>query len=70
MTTHVAYLPTPRRAALTRIFEEIVAGLRTWYERRAAIAELRALPDHLLADIGLERNGIPTAVDGLLKNRR
>lgn len=69
MTTHVAYLNVPRRAALTRILKEFFSGLVTWYERRAAIAELRALPDHLLTDIGLDRAAIPSAVDGLLKNR-
>jgi len=70
MTTHVAYLATPRRAPLVRVFEELAARLGTWYKRRAAIAELRKLPDHLLADIGLVRAGIPTAVDGMLSNRR
>ena len=70
MTTHVAHLASPRRVSLARIVDELTAGLRTWYERRTAIAELRALPDHLLSDIGLNRAGIPSAVDGLLKNRR
>jgi len=70
MTTHVAYLNAPRRAALVRSSGEFFTGLLTWYERRAAIAELRALPDHLLADIGLDRAGIPSAVDGMMKNRR
>ncbi len=69
MTTHVAYLNVPRRAPLARI-KDFFAGLLTWYERRTAIAELRALPDHLLTDIGLDRASIPAAVDGLLKNRR
>lgn len=70
MTTHVALLPVQRRGSLAKSIAELTSGVRTWYARRAAIAELRALPDHLLADIGLVRAGIPAAVDGLLKNRR
>lgn len=37
--------------------------------RRLAIAELQALDDRLLADIGLRRNDIERAVDGLLARR-
>jgi uncharacterized protein YjiS (DUF1127 family) len=70
MTTHVAHLPTPRRVSLAKTVEELTRGLRTWYARRVAIAELRRLPDHLLADIGLVRAGIPAAVDGILRHGR
>jgi uncharacterized protein YjiS (DUF1127 family) len=41
----------------------ILQGLR----RRRTINELSALPDHLLADIGIERDAIPSVVNGLLK---
>jgi uncharacterized protein YjiS (DUF1127 family) len=37
--------------------------------RRNAIAQLRALDDRLLADIGVMRGQIELAVDGLLKSR-
>jgi uncharacterized protein YjiS (DUF1127 family) len=38
--------------------------------RRIAIAQLRSLDDHLLADIGLTRGQIEQAVDGMLPRRR
>jgi uncharacterized protein YjiS (DUF1127 family) len=37
--------------------------------RRTAIAQLRSLDDHLLADIGLTRGQIELAVDGMLPRR-
>ena len=37
--------------------------------RRIAIAQLRSLDDHLLADIGLTRGQIELAVDGMLPRR-
>jgi uncharacterized protein YjiS (DUF1127 family) len=37
--------------------------------RRIAIAQLRSLDDHLLADIGLARGQIELAVDGMLARR-
>jgi uncharacterized protein YjiS (DUF1127 family) len=37
--------------------------------RRIAIAQLRLLDDHLLADIGLTRGQIELAVDGMLSRR-
>jgi uncharacterized protein YjiS (DUF1127 family) len=37
--------------------------------RRIAIAQLRSLDDHLLADIGLTRGQIELAVDGILPRR-
>ena len=36
---------------------------------RIAIAQLRSLDDHLLADIGLTRGQIELAVDGMLPRR-
>jgi uncharacterized protein YjiS (DUF1127 family) len=38
-------------------------------QRRIAIAQLRSLDDHLLADIGLTRGQIELAVDGMLRRR-
>lgn len=39
------------------------------HRRRIAIAQLRSLDDHLLADIGLTRGQIELAVDGMLPRR-
>ena len=47
--------PAPRRAGL-------FAGLARWWRRRATIAELEALNDHVLEDIGLRREQIPSFV--------
>ena len=44
-------------------FNAILRGL----SRRRTINELSALPDHLLADIGIERDAIPTVVSGMMK---
>ena len=43
----------------------LVNTFATWYQRRKAIAELSALSDTTLADIGIERGQIATIVDGL-----
>jgi uncharacterized protein YjiS (DUF1127 family) len=56
-----------RLARLVRRFIlEPYARRRT---RRIAIAQLRLLDDHLLADIGLTRGQIELAVDGMLSRR-
>jgi len=47
------------------ILEPYARGRR----RRIAIAQLRTLDDHLLADIGLTRGQIEQAVDGMLSRR-
>ncbi len=50
----------------TEIFTTVV-GLKTklqvWQARRRAIAELKALDDRLLADIGMHRGAIAEVVD-------
>lgn len=33
-------------------------GLRAWWARRVAISRLHRLDDHLLADLGVERENI------------
>ena len=43
--------------------------VRTHQRRRLAIAQLSALDDHLLSDIGLDRTDIAAAVDGLLSDQ-
>jgi uncharacterized protein YjiS (DUF1127 family) len=55
----------PRRLSLVQ--RTILAPLLRRRRRRAAIADLEGLSDHLLADIGLSRNDIPKAVDALLE---
>ncbi len=42
-------------------------GLRRWRRRNRAITELGAFNDHLLRDIGIDRNLIPGAVDAMLR---
>lgn len=49
-------------AALRDLFTGTVARVRVWHERRRALAELRALSDRELADIGLNRATIITAL--------
>lgn len=43
-------------------------ALQRWHLRRVTYRELMALNDHLLHDIGLHRDQIPAAVEGLLRN--
>ncbi len=42
-------------------------GLRRWHQRRKAIAELGALDDHILQDIGVSRGSIRELVDAQLR---
>ena len=42
----------------------VVGLVQAYFARRAALAELRGLSDRELADIGLTRSAIPTAVYG------
>jgi uncharacterized protein YjiS (DUF1127 family) len=43
-------------------FESYAATFRKWRKRRAAIAQLHALEDRLLADIGVGRSEIESVV--------
>ena len=43
-------------------------ALQHWHRRRVTYRELMALDDHLLHDIGLHRDQIPAAVEGLWRN--
>ncbi|MBX9772897.1 MAG: DUF1127 domain-containing protein [Xanthobacteraceae bacterium] len=49
-----------RTAALKALFHWLFG----WVRRRAAVAQLRALDDRMLKDIGLNRGDIETAVRG------
>ncbi len=44
-----------------------VEGLRRWHQRRKAIAELGALDDRILRDIGVSRGSIRELVDAQLR---
>jgi uncharacterized protein YjiS (DUF1127 family) len=73
----MVYLTEARRRQARAVAEVLGAawrGLRGWFarrsERRRAIAQLTALDDRLLADIGLRRSDIELAVDGLLADPR
>ena len=52
--------------AVAELVENAIDAVRTWRRRRAAIAELSRLDDRLLNDVGIDRNEIRAAVDGML----
>ncbi len=48
---------------------KLAAAFKAWNARRLAKAELRAMPAHLLNDIGVRRELIDDYVDGLIARR-
>ncbi len=46
----------------TRLYESYVTAFRQWRSRRAAIAQLQALEDRDLKDIGISRSEIESVV--------
>ncbi len=54
-----------RRPASFAGVKRVVAELKAWNERRIARAELLAMPDYLLADMGIDRGNIDAVIDGL-----
>jgi uncharacterized protein YjiS (DUF1127 family) len=44
----------------------LVANVKAWNVRRIAKAELRAMPDYLLNDIGVRRDLVDAYVDGAI----
>jgi len=53
-----------RNAAARRGLKRLVAAFSNWLERRRTEAELHALTDRELADIGLTRGDIPYVLSG------
>jgi uncharacterized protein YjiS (DUF1127 family) len=51
------------KAMRTEFLRELWRQLRSWYQKRMALAQLRALDDAALKDIGLHRSGIESALD-------
>jgi uncharacterized protein YjiS (DUF1127 family) len=60
---------TGARRAIGRLRRLVLEPSGRRSRRRTAIAQLRALDDRLLADIGLTRGQIEVAVDGVLVRR-
>ena len=56
------------RGARDSFLGRMAAGLGRAWVRRRAINGLTRLDERLLRDIGLERDGIPDAVDAMLRN--
>jgi uncharacterized protein YjiS (DUF1127 family) len=62
--TRIQHLVVERAKALRIEFlREMWRQFVAWQERRSALAQLRALDDVALKDIGLHRSGIEAAVD-------
>ena len=55
-------------AVVRPINRRIFRPLAEWSQREATIAQLSALDDALLADIGLSRGQIPQAVDDMMRH--
>jgi len=53
-----------RPGTFSRLFSAWWNAITRYFVRRAAIASLRALDDHVLRDIGLERSEIEAAAYG------
>jgi uncharacterized protein YjiS (DUF1127 family) len=52
-------IPTAKGHVMSRLFHAIAARFADWRSRQRALAELSALDDRSLADIGLTRAEIP-----------
>lgn len=55
---------------LTALLYDLWTAIRRRHERRRAIAELSALDDRLLKDIGISRSQIRTAAEGTRASAR
>jgi uncharacterized protein YjiS (DUF1127 family) len=57
-------LPIGRNLVVSTLIASIVERFNAWRERERAFAELNALDDRTLADLGLRRSDIPYVVYG------
>ena len=66
MVTQVVSIPSSAQveSGAGRWFRAAFKAIVRAHQRRLAKAELRALPDHLLSDMGLSRYEIDDYVDG------
>jgi uncharacterized protein YjiS (DUF1127 family) len=62
-------LASAAAGGLRRVSRSVVGALARWHKRRATIAELSALDDRMLKDIGVSRGNIPALADGLMRAR-
>jgi len=58
------------KALRAEFVRELWRQVRSWNQRRLALAKLRALDDATLKDIGLHRSGIEAAVDNNARQAR
>ncbi|MBV9522834.1 MAG: DUF1127 domain-containing protein [Alphaproteobacteria bacterium] len=56
-------------SALTSVLNTALERFKLWREHHRAFAELDALDDHALADLGLRRSDIPFVVYGRTRDR-
>lgn len=56
-------------AALDDFLHLLATAIGDWHRRRDAIRQLRRVDDRTLRDIGIERDRIGEAVDGMLGGR-
>lgn len=59
-----------RNAVITSALQRMVSGFAAWIQRRRAEAELLALTDRELADIGISRSDIPAILSGRAQPER
>lgn len=71
MISHVAdFQPAYRNIARwPAVIRRVSIGVIDWVVRYRAKAELRALPDYLLTDLGISRHEISGYVDGEILRR-
>lgn len=60
---------TPTPSALAQLAHTLAAALRRWHRRRVTIQALKALPDYVLADIGVRRGEIRAVVRRLSREQ-
>lgn len=63
-STPIRISTAPTSRGLFSWMKAVVQGYRRSMERRASVATLRSLDDHLLKDIGIDRSEITSMVYG------